>query len=51
MGRCYLRSKNRFLYYYVSVSLMRLGDKFRVFFLNSLYFILFILYYCPKLDQ
>ncbi len=52
MGRCHFRCKNRLLYYYVSVSLLRVGDKFHVFIeFMFFYFILFILYYCPKLDQ
>ncbi len=54
MGRCHLRCKNRTLLL-CSVSLLRVGDKFRVFLLNSLYFIYFmlllVLFYCPKLGQ
>ena len=46
MGRCHLRCKNRTLLL-CSISLLRVGDKFARFLLNSrLIFILFILYYC-----
>ena len=42
MGRCHLRCKNRTLLL-CSVSLLRVGDKFRVFLLNSRF--LFYLFY------
>ena len=55
MGRCHLRCKNRTLLL-CSVSLLRVGDKFRVFYwIHVFYFIYFmlllVLLYCPKLGQ
>ena len=44
MGRCHLRCKNRTLLL-CSVSLLRVGDKFRVFIEFTSYFILFYLFY------
>jgi hypothetical protein len=53
MGRYHLRCKNRFLYYYVSVSLLRVGDKLRFYKLNSRFYFIYFIYFicCPKLDQ
>jgi hypothetical protein len=47
MGRYHLRCKNRFLYYYVSVSLLRVGDKFRFTIEFTIFFNFLFILYCP----